>query len=148
VRLAVGRHTVRHDGIGYAFYVEQLTYLLFLKMAEEKGVDLPKKCNWNTLAELSGTELIDGYTDILRALGKTQGILGDIFANAQNRFSKAVNLKKLISLIGEVEIVRCMKHSQGARLGGIQTGQGQWRCSRCRHGVNRDVRGQAQRQPV
>jgi type I restriction enzyme M protein len=96
-------HTVRHDGIGYAFYVEQLTYLLFLKMAEEKGVDLPRKRNWNTLAELSGTELIDGYTDILRALGKTQGILGDIFANAQNRFSKAVNLKKLISLIGEVE---------------------------------------------
>src|SRR6185295_13715692 len=96
-------HTVRHDGIGYAFYVEQLTYLLFLKMAEEKGVDLPKRCNWNTLADLSGSELIDGYTDILRALGKTQGILGDIFANAQNRFSKAVNLKKLISLIGEVE---------------------------------------------
>jgi type I restriction enzyme M protein len=96
-------HTLKHDGIGYAFYVEQLTFMLFIKMAEERGVQLPKKCDWNTLSNLSGTELVDGYTDMLRALGKTQGILGDIFAGAQNRFNKAVNLKKLISLIGEVE---------------------------------------------
>ncbi|MHB1572239.1 MAG: N-6 DNA methylase, partial [Solirubrobacteraceae bacterium] len=97
-------HTLRHEGIGYAFYVEQLTYLLFIKMAEERGIDLPKRCDWNTLSNLSGTELLDGYTDILRTLGKTQGILGDIFSGSQNRFTKgAVSLKKLIALIGEMD---------------------------------------------
>jgi type I restriction enzyme M protein len=97
-------HTLRHEGIGYAFYVEQLTFLLFIKMAEERGIELPRKCDWATLSNLSGTELLDGYTDILRTLSKTPGMLGDIFASSQNRFTKgAVSLKKLISLIGEVE---------------------------------------------
>ncbi|KAF0145730.1 MAG: type I restriction enzyme M protein [Nitrospirae bacterium] len=96
-------HTLRHDGIDYGDYIEQITYLLFLKMADERGVDLPKGCDWPTLSEKSGIGLTDDYVDILRKLGQQRGLLGDIFAGAMSRFNNPVNLKKLISLIDETE---------------------------------------------
>lgn len=113
-------HTLRHDGIGYTEYVEQLTYLLFIKMADEKGIDLSKieveetaedgkkreravDCSWPALRDTAGTEIIDRYIDILRALGKQPGILGDIFAGAQSRFTKPVSLKTLVHRIDETE---------------------------------------------
>lgn len=98
-------HTLRHDGIDYGDYIEQITYLLFLKMADERGLDLPKETDWAYLRRLSGSDLIDGYIEALRLLGKESGILGDIFAGAQNRFTNPVNLKKLIGLIDETEWV-------------------------------------------
>src|SRR5438093_5801025 len=88
-------HTLRHDGIDYGDYIEQITYLLFLKMADEKRIALPKGCDWQTLKAESGTELTDGYIDVLRSLGKQQGMLGDIYAGAQSRFNNPVNLKRL-----------------------------------------------------
>ena len=76
-------HTLRHDGIDYGDYIEQLTYLLFLKMADERGIDLSRTkfrteknreievdCSWPTLEEKSGTALTDHYVDVLRALGQ------------------------------------------------------------------------------
>lgn len=113
-------HTLRHDGIGYTEYVEQLTYLLFVKMANEKGIDLSKieveepvengkkrkrkvDCSWPALRDTVGTDVIDRYIDILRALGKQPGTLGSIFAGAQSRFTKPVSLKTLISRIDETE---------------------------------------------
>ncbi len=96
-------HTLRHDGIDYGDYIEQLTYLLFLKMADERGIELPKGCDWQTLIKKSGTDLRDDYIDILRTLGKQQGLLGDIFAGAQSRFNNPVNLKKLLGVIDETE---------------------------------------------
>lgn len=96
-------HTLRHDGVGYTEYVEQLTYLLFLKMADERGIELPRGSDWPALRNLAGTDALDGYTDILRKLGKQPGILGDIFAEAQSRFTKPTSLKRLINLIDEVE---------------------------------------------
>src|SRR6476620_4172522 len=96
-------HTLRHDGIDYGDYIEQLTYLLFLKMADERSIELPKGCDWQTLIKKSGTDLRDDYIDILRTLGKQQGLLGDIFAGAQSRFNNPVNLKKLIGVIDETE---------------------------------------------
>src|SRR5438094_469937 len=96
-------HTLRHDGIDYGDYIEQITYLLFLKMADEKGVAIPKGCGWPTICEESGTELTDHYIEVLRKLGKTPGVLGDIYAGAQSRFNNPVNLKRLVSLIDEVE---------------------------------------------
>jgi type I restriction enzyme M protein len=96
-------HTLRHDGIDYGDYIEQITYLLFLKMADERGVEVPKGCAWPTIRDKSGTELLDHYVDALRKLGKTSGILGDIYAGAQSRFNNPVNLKKLVSLIDETE---------------------------------------------
>src|SRR5580692_8617896 len=109
-------HTLRHDGIDYGDYIEQLTYLLFLKMADERVIYLGRAkfhteknreaeidCSWPTLAEKSGTALTDHYVDVLRALGQQQGLLGDIFAKALSRFNNPVNLKKLIGLIDETD---------------------------------------------
>jgi type I restriction enzyme M protein len=96
-------HTLRHDGIDCGDYIEQLTYLLFLKMAEEKGVEIPKKYSWPVLRELSGTNLTDHYVATLRGLGDQPGMLGAIYAGALSRFSNPVNLKRLVNLIDEIE---------------------------------------------
>jgi type I restriction enzyme M protein len=109
-------HTLRHDGIDYGDYIEQLTYLLFLKMADERGIDLSRTrvrtekgkelevdCSWPGLEAKSGTELTEHYVDVLRALGQQPGLLGDIFTEAISRFTNPVNLKKLIGLIDETE---------------------------------------------
>jgi type I restriction enzyme M protein len=109
-------HTLRHDGVDYGDYIEQLTYLLFLKMADEKGIDLARtkylgedgqaiviNCSWPALEEKSGTALTDHYIAVLQALGKQKGLLGDIFAGALSRFTNPVNLKTLIALIDETE---------------------------------------------
>lgn len=96
-------NTLRHDGINYGDYIEQLTYLLFLKLAEEKGLNVPKGCSWNDLKVESGTELLKHYTNSLTTLAQQEGILGDIFAGSLSKFREPVNLKKLISLIDETE---------------------------------------------
>jgi type I restriction enzyme M protein len=94
-------HTLRHDGVDYGDYIEQLTYLLFLKMADEKGIEVDKKYNWNSLKTLSGTDLTDHYTEILRKLREGKGILGKIFTQAMPRINNPVNLKRLINMIDE-----------------------------------------------
>ena len=96
-------HILRHDGMDYGDYVEQLTYLLFLKMAEEREVPIPKEYSWFVLKTKSGTELTDHYNDLLRGLSKQSGLLGAIFAEALSKFTKPVNLKKLIDLIDEID---------------------------------------------
>lgn len=112
-------HTLRHEGIDYGDYIEQLTYLLFIKMADERGIDLGKlkftvekdgrpqevtvNCSWPNLEEKSGTRLRDHYSEVLRTLGQQRGILGDIFAGAQSRFNDPVSLKKLLGVIDEIE---------------------------------------------
>ncbi len=96
-------HTLRHDGVDYGDYIEQLTYLLFLKMADEKEVEIPKGCGWGSLKNLSGQPLIDHYTGILQKLRDAKGLLGDIFAQAMPRFNNPVNLKKLVAMIDEEE---------------------------------------------
>src|SRR5205814_10526666 len=80
-------HTLRHDGIDYGDYIEQLTYLLFLKMADERAAKVPKDCDWTSLKDLSGTALTDHYADILRKLREAGGLLADIFAQATPRFN-------------------------------------------------------------
>lgn len=94
-------HTLRHDGVDYGDYIEQLTYLLFLKMADEKDIEVDKKYNWASLKDLSGTELTDHYAEILRKLREGKGILGKIFTQAMPRITNPVNLKRLINMIDE-----------------------------------------------
>jgi len=96
-------HTLRDEGMSYGNYIEQLTYLLFLKMAAEKDVDIPKGCTWNDLIKESGEELMNRYESILEKLSKHDGVLGDIFANAKNLFRKPVGLKKIIDMINEID---------------------------------------------
>jgi type I restriction enzyme M protein len=107
-------HTLRHDGIDYGDYIEQITFLLFLKMAHERDIDLRRlqytasggkkataDCSWPTLAKASGTALTNHYADTLRVLGQQPGMLGEIYTEAQSRFNNPVNLKRLINLIDE-----------------------------------------------
>lgn len=125
-------HTLRHDGIDYGDYIEQLTYLLFLKMANERGIDLAaidtadeagKKtridCSWPHLSEKSGTALIDHFSLVLRALGKQPGLLGDIFAQAMPRFNNAVNLKRVITMIDEEDWTSLDVDVKGAAFEGL-----------------------------
>jgi type I restriction enzyme M protein len=96
-------NTLRHDGIDYGDYIEQLTYLLFLKMADEKAIDVPPDCDWKTLKAKSGEELTEHYLTIIRTLQKQSDLLGDIFNQAIPRFNNPVNLKKVINIIDEIE---------------------------------------------
>ncbi|GIU70493.1 MAG: DNA methyltransferase [Candidatus Woesearchaeota archaeon] len=96
-------NTLRHDGIDYGDYIEQLTYLLFIKMADEKGIELPKGCDWETLKNKSGTELTEHYLWVLQKLREEKGLLGDIFAQSMPKFNNPVNLKKIITMIDAEE---------------------------------------------
>lgn len=94
---------LRDDGLSYGDYVEQLTYLLFLKMDDERSKPpynkkslIPKKYNWESLLEKNGSDLEAHYIEILQELGKEQGIIGVIFKKAQNRIQDPAKLRKLI----------------------------------------------------
>lgn len=98
--------TLRDDGVGYGDYLEQLTYLLFLKMANEytkpphnRQMPIPASYNWDTLTDKSGTDLENHYNILLRELGKEKGILGQIFVKSQNKIQDPAKLYKLIALI-------------------------------------------------
>lgn len=112
-------NTLRHDGVDYGDYIEQLTYLLFIKMADERGLDLPKESDWPYLRKQSGTDLLEAYIEALRTLGKQTGILGDIFGGAQNRFNNPVNLQKLIALIDETEWISIDTDIKAAAFEGL-----------------------------
>lgn len=94
---------LRDDGLSYGDYVEQLTFLLFLKMDDErsnppynKKSDIPKEFNWQSLINKDGAELETQYIKILTELGKREGIIGVIFKKAQNRIQDPAKLRKLI----------------------------------------------------
>ncbi|QEH42857.1 class I SAM-dependent DNA methyltransferase [Chitinophaga sp. XS-30] len=95
--------TLRDDGLGYNDYLEQLTYLLFLKMADEnkEKYSLPDVCNWKKLVNNSGGTLLEQYEQILKSLADSGGMLEKIFASAQNKIHDSVKLKRLLQLIDE-----------------------------------------------
>jgi type I restriction enzyme M protein len=94
-------NVLKHDGVDYGDYIEQITYLLFLKMADEKEVHIPAEYNWAVLKSKSGNDLIDHYAETLRKLREEKGLLGEIFTQSVPRFNNPVNLKRLISMIDE-----------------------------------------------
>jgi type I restriction enzyme M protein len=93
---------LRDDGLSYGDYVEQLTYLLFLKMAEEqaqlrgKASQVPKGFDWPSLLAKDGDELETHYRHVLESLGKQKGMLGLIFRKAQNKIQDPAKLRRLI----------------------------------------------------
>ena len=99
-------HTLRDDGLGYGDYLEQLTFLLFLKMADESVSDsnqakpvIPSGLDWSSLRSRNGTDLEAQYLRILLELGKQSGMLGAIFFKAQNKIQDPAKLSRLIQLI-------------------------------------------------
>jgi len=99
-------HVLRDDGVSYGDYVEQLTYLLFLKMADEqtkppfsKASIVPAGYDWQSLLTRDGDELETHYRHILESLGKQSGMLGVIFRKSQNKMQDPAKLRRLIEMI-------------------------------------------------
>src|SRR5947208_9465175 len=94
---------MRDDGLSYQDYLEQLTFLLFLKMADELTHEpwnrepfIPQGLDWQSLKALDGEELEAQYIHVLRELGQMPGMLGVVFRKAQNRIQDPAKLRRLI----------------------------------------------------
>src|SRR5438270_1519899 len=104
--------TLRDDGVGYGDYLEQLTYLIFLKMADEyskppynRNVGIPAEYNWQSLKSKRGAELEVHYVTLMRELGVKKGMLGQIFTKAQNKIQDPAKLFRLIDMVDDTEWV-------------------------------------------
>lgn len=99
---------LRDVGLSYGDYLEQLTYLLFLKMAHERTQPpynqpsrIPASCNWDSLLQYKGADLEVQYQTVLTTLSHEPGMLGVIFRKAQNKIHEPALLRRLIEdLIG------------------------------------------------
>jgi type I restriction enzyme M protein len=101
---------LRDDGLSYQDYIEQLTFLLFLKMADEQTKPpfsrppiVPAGLDWETLHRLDGDPLEVHYRHTLEELGKQPGTMGVIFRKAQNKIQDPAKLKRLVSDLIENE---------------------------------------------
>ncbi len=100
---------LRDDGMPYGDYVEQLTYLLFLKMAHERMQPpynhpsrIPHEYDWDSLLRRDGDELETHYRHALEEMGKQEGMLGIIYRKAQNKIRNPAKLRHL-SVISKLE---------------------------------------------
>ena len=97
---------LRDDGVSYGDYLEQLTYLIFLKMSDEyskppykRETGIPAGCGWSDMNTLKGAELESKYKSILETLGEQGGTLGKIFQGAVNKISNAAILYRIVQMI-------------------------------------------------
>ena len=119
-------HTLRDDGVGYGDYLEQLTYLIFLKMADEyakppysRKVNVPARYAWPVMRPLKGAELEVHYVEALRELGLQKGMLGQIFTKAQNKIQDPAKLARLIEMVDGVSWVTLDADTKGDIYEGI-----------------------------
>src|SRR5215210_2168193 len=96
-------HVLRDDGLSYMAYTEQITFLLFLKMADEQTKPpynrppiVPPEYGWQSLLEKDGDDLEVQYRHVLEALGKEKGMLGEIFKKARPEIQDPAKLRRLI----------------------------------------------------
>ena len=118
--------TLRDDGVGYGDYLEQLTYLIFLKMAEEysqppynRDVGIPTDYNWQSLKSKKGAALEGHYVMLLRELGNKSGMLGQIFTKAQNKIQDPAKLSRLIDLVNDTDWVMLGADTKGTIYEGL-----------------------------
>lgn len=97
---------LRHDGVSSSDYLEQLTYLIFLKMADEyskppykRQLGLPADCQWDTLRDNTGEKLTEQYKYILDTLAKKSGILQEIYAESTNKIRTPAILARIVQMI-------------------------------------------------
>jgi type I restriction enzyme M protein len=98
-------HVMNNAGVGSGDYVEQVTYLLFLKLDAEREADalpslLPEECRWARLAPLSGRELAQTYARILETLAAQPGLVGTIFTRAKSTIEEPQHLARMVQMIG------------------------------------------------
>lgn len=100
-------HVLRDEGVPYGDYVEQITYLLFLKMDEDRSELLkehsiiPTGYRWADLKKLDGDALKVHYRHTLQELSNKSGLLGTLFRKAQSKIQDPARLKRLVSLIDD-----------------------------------------------
>lgn len=104
-------NVLRDDGLSYGDYLEQLTYLLFLKMADEqtrppwnKPSPVPEGYDWPSLVTRDGADLERQYRATLEHLGRQHGLLGVVFRKAQNKIQDPAKLKRLVSDLIDKEV--------------------------------------------
>lgn len=91
-------------GVGFTDYLTQLTYILFLKMDDEREAygfesSIPEGYKWQDLLDLSGEDLVDKYEEILDELAEKDGLIGTIFTKASNKIDRPVLLAKVIEMV-------------------------------------------------
>ncbi len=117
---------LRDDGVSYGDYLEQLTYLIFLKMSDEytkppykKETDIPKGYNWSDMNTLTGADLENQYKKTLEKLGEQGGILGQIFKGAVNKVSNAAILYRIVQMIDKEKWVSMASDVKGEIYEGL-----------------------------
>ena len=117
---------LRDDGVSYGDYLEQLTYLIFLKMSDEyskppyrKDTDIPKGYTWSDMNTLKGAELEEQYKNTLETLATKGGILGQIFSQASNKISNAAILYRIVQMIDKEKWVSMSSDVKGEIYEGL-----------------------------
>lgn len=117
---------LRDDGVSYGDYLEQLTYLIFLKMSDEyskppykKVTGIPKGYTWTDMNTLKGAELEEKYKEILEKLGEQGGVLGKIFKQATNKVSNAAILYRIVQMIDKEKWVSMSSDVKGEIYEGL-----------------------------
>lgn len=119
-------HTLRDDGVGYGDYLEQLTYLLFLKMAYEyalppysRDTKVPVEFNWETLQGLTGEKLEEQYRKVLKNLAKESGMIGAIFYKSENKIPDPAKLARIVKMINDENWISLDSDAKGDLYEGL-----------------------------
>ena len=115
-------NVLRDDGITYHQYVTELTYILFLKMANETGAEknIPEEYRWETLRKKSGIDLKKHYKNLLSKLGETSvGRVSQIYANASSSIEEPRNLEKIITEIDKLDWYEAREEGLGGLYEGL-----------------------------
>lgn len=117
---------LRDDGVSYGDYLEQLTYLIFLKMSDEysklpykKETGIPVGYTWQDMNTLKGAELESQYKATLEKLGEQSGLLGMIFKGAINKISNAAILYRIVQMIDKEKWVSMSSDVKGEIYEGL-----------------------------
>ena len=117
---------LRDDGVSYGDYLEQLTYLIFLKMSDEyskppykKITGIPAGYTWSDMNTLKGAELEEQYKKTLETLAQKGGILGQIFSQASNKISNAAILFRIVQMIDKEKWVSMSSDVKGEIYEGL-----------------------------
>lgn len=117
---------LRDDGVSYGDYLEQLTYLIFLKMSDEyakppykRATGIPEGYGWSDMKDLNGSDLEKQYKATLDKLGKQSGILGKIFRGAVNKISNATILYRVVKMIDKEKWVSMSSDVKGEIYEGL-----------------------------
>lgn len=117
---------LRDDGVSYGDYLEQLTYLIFLKMSDEyarppyqRKTGIPAGYAWSDMCDLKGAELEEQYRTTLETLAEQGGILGKIFKGAANKVSNAAILFRIVQMIDKEKWVSMSSDVKGEIYEGL-----------------------------